>query len=663
MSGLKAEAQPVEPTRSHGRRLDIQGLRAVAVLLVVANHARLPVPGGFVGVDVFFVISGFVITGMIHRERSTGRFGFGRFYLRRFKRLTPALALMVAVTMVLSFCLLSPFGSQQTAAQTGIGAMLLVANFVIARNTGGYLNSPAESNPLLHTWSLSVEEQFYLVFPAILVLGWVLSERGGRRWARATLLAGTVALISFGLAAIGADRLAPGGADWFLGFYSPFTRAWEFAVGALLAIATTSRSLRSDKLAHALAWLGVALLAGSALLTNSTTPFPGPWTLLPVGGTLLVIAAGTHHTTQASRALARPAVVKVGDWSYSIYLWHWPLVVFAVHLWPDVGFALLGAATLSFLPAVASYRWVEDPLRRLAPMTRPRTLALVAAVVSPAILLAATVGLAADRYWLPRYKSGAVPITHQGDTGWTDWDAYLRKTYHPCTHQAIRDAALKWKGISNCHQSKPGSRIDVAVVGDSHAEAFFLGLADVSPDKNIVYYSSRGVPIRFATGYYDRVIEAVASDPTIKTVILTSLWAVHGVPIDGLVDTFQAFTSRSKAVFVTDDVPVFQYFDPVGCKYRVAPILPFPKCSENRHVFDAAYAQYYPKLRAAVDRVPGVQLLYTAKYFCDNYVCSMNKGDILLYRDSNHVNNVGSRFLVNHMLADYAAFRTAMTRP
>ena len=149
------------------------------MLLVVAFHAGLSVPGGFVGVDVFFVISGFVITAMIQREHSTtGRFRFGRFYLRRFKRLTPALALMVAVTMLLSFCLLSPFGAQQTAALTGLGAMVLGANFVISKRTGDYFDLPAESNPLLHTWSLSVEEQFYLMFPAFLLLGWLLTRRG-----------------------------------------------------------------------------------------------------------------------------------------------------------------------------------------------------------------------------------------------------------------------------------------------------------------------------------------------------------------------------------------------------------------------------------------------------------------------------------------------------
>lgn len=160
------------------RRLDIQGLRAIAILMVVAFHSGLPVPGGFVWVDVFFVISGFVITAMLMREwATTGRIRFGRFYVRRFKRLTPALALMVAVTMIISVFVLSPLGTQQTAAKTAFGAILLVANLVIARTTGGYFSAPAEINPLLNVWSLSVEEQFYLGFPAILAVGWLLARK------------------------------------------------------------------------------------------------------------------------------------------------------------------------------------------------------------------------------------------------------------------------------------------------------------------------------------------------------------------------------------------------------------------------------------------------------------------------------------------------------
>ena len=164
-------------------RGDIQGLRAIAVLMVVVFHAGLPFPGGFVGVDVFFVISGFVITGMLKKERaSKGRISFRNFYVRRFKRLTPALALMVTVTVVVSLVLLSPLGPLQDSLFTALGAMLISANFVILKTTGAYFDSAAELNPLLNTWSLSIEEQFYLFFPAVLAASWVVSRRWRSRF-------------------------------------------------------------------------------------------------------------------------------------------------------------------------------------------------------------------------------------------------------------------------------------------------------------------------------------------------------------------------------------------------------------------------------------------------------------------------------------------------
>ena len=159
----------------------------------------------------------------------------------------------------------------------------------------------------------------------------------------------------------------------------------------------------------------------------------------------------------------------------------------------------------------------------------------------------------------------------------------------------------------------------------------------------------------------DRIIDHVASDPAIETVIVNAAWVQRQVPRTELVKTLEAFRSKGKAVFVTDDLPPFPW-DAVACKYRTAPILPFTQCSYDRKWFEASYARYYPELKAAVDEVPGVQLLTTAHYFCDNNLCSMNKGEALLYRDSNHLNDDGSRFVANRMLTDFPQFRAALTQ-
>lgn len=438
------------------RRLDIQGLRAVAVLMVVAFHAGLPVPGGFVGVDVFFVISGFVITAMLMREwEATGRIRLGRFYVRRFKRLTPALALTVGVVMLASALLLSPLGGgQQNVAKTAIGAMLLTANVVIARTTGNYFDAPAEGNPLLNTWSLSVEEQFYLVFPAILLLGWILGQRVRRPKVAPVALVVMVGVVSFALAIIGSAGVElPLVPESLVGFYGPATRAWEFAVGALLAL-PGAKSRVSSRHAPLIGWAGVVMLAASLWLITDMTPFPGPWTLLPVIGTLLLLAAGSANTGVA-RALASRPMVTIGDVSYSIYLWHWPSIVFAQLLWPGRPWVLVASAAASLVPAYASYRWVEQPLRTLPQDRGLPLLRVVTATVIPPLALAGLLGFAArNSFWNDsiRMYQAAIEPSHIGlETG--------------CAHEA-------WSKPTECTWNSQADGRPIYLVGDSHADHF-----------------------------------------------------------------------------------------------------------------------------------------------------------------------------------------------
>ncbi len=370
-------------------RADIQGLRALAVIFVVAFHAGLPVPGGFVGVDVFFVISGFVITSMLYREHlAQGRIRFSRFYARRFKRLTPALALMICVTLLASVVLLAPVGPQETAAKTGMGATLISANIVIAMTTGGYFESAADLNPLLNTWSLSVEEQFYLVFPLVLALGWWLARRG-RRGALVPLIAvGGFGAISLAISLFTASggRL-PGLPLAIGGFYSPVTRAWEFAAGALLALLAPRGISITKQLSSWMGVIGAGLLVVSLFVISGAMPFPGVMTLLPVCGTLMILIAGFAPSNPVSALLSTKPAVHMGDLSYSWYLWHWPIIVFAGILFRDNHIALAMAALLSLLPAIASYRLVESPIRSLRTLSRKRFTGLVALTMFPPLAI------------------------------------------------------------------------------------------------------------------------------------------------------------------------------------------------------------------------------------------------------------------------------------
>ena len=471
-AGIEASSRTGERT---SRRPDVQGLRAVAVLSVIAFHAGLPVPGGFAGVDVFFVISGFVITAMLAREiRARGRIHFGQFYLRRFKRLTPALALMLSVTLLMSAALLGPFGTQQVAAQTGLGAVLLVANFVIATTTGGYFDAPAETNPLLHTWSLSVEEQFYLFFPALLGLAWAGRRRaavgfGGRGRPRAVAAVALIGALSFGAALLGASGRTLPGPDLLFGFYSPVTRAWEFAVGALVALVPVPRSLTRGPVPTLVAVLGLGAVLLSLRVVGAATAWPGPPTLLPVLGTAAVIVAGADPrgaTNPVTALLSTRATVTLGDWSYSLYLWHWPFIVAATMLWPHHAGALLAAALLSVLPAVASYRLLEQPLRRDPRLTGRRLAIAVAIATVPTLVLAAGLVVGSGRaWWSPtvRQYGAAVTTPHAGKQHGCDQRVPLGRVGPDCTW------APQVAGTSGA----PGTAgAPLYVVGDSNADHF-----------------------------------------------------------------------------------------------------------------------------------------------------------------------------------------------
>lgn len=355
----------------------------MAVIGVVAYHAGLPVPGGFSGVDVFFVISGFVIVQAIARRITEGRFRIRDFTQARVRRLLPALALMLVIVMAAT-SLLGTIGSMGATARTGAAASLINANTYLALfETAGYFDSVAALNPLLHTWSLSVEEQFYLVVPGLLVLAWIAT---GRRRLPGRTVMGAILVVSAIVMLVLVSRTHDvASLAGRIDFYSPVTRAWEFAAGGLLALAVWRPS-------RAVAFVGgfvgaVLIVAGYAILREGTV-YPGPLTLLPVVGTVLAIASGTHHPdTPVARGLAWRPAVAVGDVSYSWYLWHWPFIVFAgivslqSHAW------IIAAAGVSLPVAWASTRFLENPIRfRTGVRTRSTVSLAIVCIASPLLV-------------------------------------------------------------------------------------------------------------------------------------------------------------------------------------------------------------------------------------------------------------------------------------
>jgi peptidoglycan/LPS O-acetylase OafA/YrhL len=644
-SGSLVQSQPLD-----SRRLDIQGLRAVAVLMVITFHAGLPIPGGFVGVDVFFVISGFVITTVLQRKRvRDGHVAFGAFYWLRFKRLMPALSLVTTVTMILSILILSPFGPQQTAAGTAIGAMFGVSNVVIASTTGGYFDAQAETNPFLQMWSLSVEEQFYVVFPAVLALGWTFSLR----WRRFSLMpyfaVGTLALASVSFLVCGSFGMFGEGNQFITGFYSPFTRAWEFAVGALLALLLNDKFVLSALFRTLAGAVGAGMVIGSVLMITGETPFPGKWTLLPVVGTVLLLAAGSGGGSLVAQLLSIRPLVKIGDWSYSIYLWHWPLIVFAILLWPLEDLAPLLACTLAIPLAAISYRWLERPLRQHQFRSRSRALAFSSMIIAIPTMVATATWIQAADFWQPRYQSGQMVAANSGTIGIEATFDILKSRYFPCAFNQVDDQAQFSFGVRRCLQSAAHSDIGVVILGDSHAEHLFVGLAEVLPKTNVAYVYLDAWPTR-ASMNSSETFRQVSETPSIKVVVLSSYWKTQALN-DKLDRDIQLLLHSGKRVLVTDDLPDYP-FDAFACKYKNG-LFGQPLCSRPAEEFWQEHETSLAPVREAVAHNPGAELVETARYFCGDMECSMAFHGEVLYADSHHLNVAGSRFLVSRLRQDH----------
>ena len=386
------------PDRSAAERTDfrpdIEGLRAVAVLAVVLFHAEMPgVGGGFVGVDVFFVISGFLITGLLWREaHTTGTVRLRNFYGARARRLLPASALVGVVTMIASAALLSPL-QVPSVMQDGVTSALYVGNIWFAMRGVDYFADHTPS-PFVHYWSLGVEEQFYLVWPAlILVTAWLIRLPRRRTRTQATsairpylLVLALVVIVSFALSLVATLWAPP------VAFFSLPTRAWQLGAGGLVALTATRWQRLPPRAAAITGWTGLALILLACTWLSTTTPSPGVAALLPTLGTVLVIAAGCAAPTQGcERVLGTTPMRAIGRISYSWYLWHWPVLVLAPHLLghPLGLTARLAAALLSAALAVLTLRLVENPLRFAAPIRRSAnaSLALGAGVTAVAVAL------------------------------------------------------------------------------------------------------------------------------------------------------------------------------------------------------------------------------------------------------------------------------------
>jgi peptidoglycan/LPS O-acetylase OafA/YrhL len=356
-SGTAPEDRPFRP--------DVEGLRAIAILLVVLFHVGIPqARGGFIGVDVFFVISGFVITGLLLRQQASGGLQFLAFYARRAWRILP-MALLVIVVSTIAVAIVASHSLAVEAASDGRWSALSLANFHFLQVTPTII-STRPSSPFQQYWSLAVEEQFYLVYPAVIVAFLAVPGRWSVRIRLAVGIA-AIAFLSF------ADSLASSHVGELGAYYLPFGRAWELGVGALLAIGTGAAEKINRTTAAVITWAGLAVILVAAwTISLQRAAYPGWIAAVPVLGTAMVIAGGSPVPPRGAEALLRLAPFrKVGQWSYSWYLWHWPFLVIAadaahtVVLRSSIAKNLL-VVGLALVVSAASYHFIENPIRRSA---------------------------------------------------------------------------------------------------------------------------------------------------------------------------------------------------------------------------------------------------------------------------------------------------------
>jgi len=680
-------------------RADIDGLRALAVLAVLLYHGFPAwLPGGFIGVDVFFVISGYLISRILFTELQEASFSFLAFYARRSRRLLPALLTVLLATLGFGWLALladefSQLGKHLTAAAG------FVSNLVLWQEAG-YFDNAAETKPLLHLWSLGVEEQFYLVWPLLLWLLWRM--RWSVPWGLAAL-----ALLSF------VWSLWQTGQDTVAAFYSPLTRLWELALGAALAwlqlqqarpqAAGQSSWLRwlhlpapDPRLGAALAGTGLLLLAAGFWLLDGQQAFPGWRALLPVCAALLLIAAGPQNPV--SRAvLARPWLVGIGLVSYPLYLWHWPLLAFArITEGEQPGVLLrLSLLLLSLLLAFLTWRWIEQPLRfGRSPLLRQRVPVLLLL-----LLLTGGLGLHILRTeGLPQRSAvarlevdvAALLIPSYRSSGWICDDA--------------RFAALRCSYV--------GAAPHTVLLGDSHAPRIFDGLAALyeqyglsialfgggagcPPLLGLVSKDGPGEDQRRCLENTTPALQHLLQDESIRHVMLTGRGPMYttasgfadydGDRHDGWVltlqdepegqrsnaevyalaleHTFAQLLAAGKQVTFLYDVPELG-FDIRSC----VPVRPLTlkqqvriPCAVSREAFVERNAGFRALVAEVLARHPRVHTVDLATPLCDDVYCHALRDGVIYYTDDDHLSRPGARHVVNILSDEFLALEADAT--
>ncbi len=636
-------------------RRDIDGLRGIAVLLVVLYHAGIPgFDGGFVGVDVFFVISGFLITTIVRDELVNGRFGFLHFYERRARRLLPALFVVLATTLAVGWFVTIPSDFRQLGEAT-LATVFFVSNFHFMGESGYFVDG-AQASLLLHTWSLGVEEQFYLLFPVFLYLV--------HRHAREHVLDWIAILAALSFSAC----LVVTQLDAVAAFYLLPTRAWELLAGAVLATGAL-RAQGGRFTRDAMASTGVVAMVATAMLVDSDSAFPGWIATLPCLGAVLVIHSGTGGRSLVTDALGWRPLVYVGLISYSLYLWHRPVMLYL----GDTAGVTAMAVVASFFLAAITHRLVETPFR-----DRGRTPGVLCWSVPTYATLAAVAAVAVFNAGVPTRVPATVQLADQADSG-------RNPLSRSCGYRRIEFAPQE------CRIGPEGEPA-WAVWGDSHAVVLSPAIieAGFGPGQLIAHSSCPpllGVRRASPDGedcmrFNHSVLDYLESSPGLSTVILVARWAMYAngtgmnesdnqqvvLVADGLEgDNRELFsiglrrmvdrlTGLGKDIVIVSQVPEIPFNVPRAIGRARIEGDPDPRGPHLSSYF-ARNGDVLAVISDIEDRLPGVRVIHPFLELCATGRCMIQSDGKSIYYDHHHLTVGAARSLANLFRPELAARR------
>lgn len=622
---------------------NLQGLRAIAVLTVIGFHFGLPIRGGFLGVDLFFLISGFIIPWTLMREfDETGSINLRGFYRRRIHRLFPASIITILITATIALLISTPEISL-VSAKTSISALFISANYLIASLGNNYFSPAAELNPLLHYWSLAVEEQVYLL--VALLIGITQIERVRRKVSSRTYLLVfalvTLSSLIFWLKPTSSWQ----DASIFLNYYSTLIRLWEFSFGFIILLGYRRYGVRSNSLMGFVDLFAISICGYLLLFTTGNTFQANIHTsvFLLIAGYFIYPADGNIWS---QRLLSSKLFQFLGDRSYSLYLIHWPVFVYL----KEIGFIgkrlLVVALFVTFLLSFISFKYVET---RFRVGSKKNLIAITCAFLVATLFSVAALFISSHR--VDSYQSDlTAKEKYIGEIGHQSFFDYLESKMYPCLPEAIRQNATN-EGYLRCWQSKESPKQDLVLFGDSHSEHLFPGFAAEFPQLNVVYFDALGAPTN-PSPQAKRIIMYVLENQDIKYVVLSTYWNNRGIDIPGLRKLLSELHSSGKFVYLTSDVPGFQG-DPFNCKYGIHPSrFATNACTSSFNTQPQITESNVSRLRHVISGISNTKILNTTSPFCNAELtsCSMVHGGEILYRDPNHLNALGSIFLIKSLL-------------